>query len=263
MPLTVTLPLVQQATLSPGTPTTRLMRSFSLLDGSRPTKTKTSLTPLTIGFWLSLSAPAGSQPPGSRNTTTSPRFTSPKWEANLFTRTRSPVRRVFSIESDGMKKACTRKVLISSASASATNTRIGSSRIRLVDWPTRRPPSDPSPSPSSPPRRVRRPGGGGRSLPPPAASVTSTPSVSGVSSPGPAAAWEPNGSSPSDGPVGPPGLPGSTGSLTGVPLCSQLLEALGDGQPPRPAQRPDDRHSASHDLVEGNSTAAGVAEVGT
>ncbi len=133
MPLTVTLPLVQQATRSPGTPMTRLIRSFSLLEGNSPTKTKTSLSPLITGLLLSCSMPAGSQPPGSRNTTTSPRLTSPKCDANLLTSTRSPCRRVFSIESEGMKNACTRNVLINSARASATNTRIGNSRNRLED----------------------------------------------------------------------------------------------------------------------------------
>src|SRR5580692_10576960 len=44
-PLTVTFPLVQQATLSPPTPMTRLIRSFSLSEGNRPTNTKTSLRP--------------------------------------------------------------------------------------------------------------------------------------------------------------------------------------------------------------------------
>ena len=44
------------------------------------------------------------------------------------TRTRSPTWRVSSIEPEGMKKACIRKVLISSAKPSAMTSRIGSSR---------------------------------------------------------------------------------------------------------------------------------------
>jgi hypothetical protein len=72
---------------------------------------------------------------------------------------------VFSIESDGMKNACTRKVLISSARASATNTRIGSSRIRLEDCPTLRALPSASTVASSSPPRERREGGGGSGSP--------------------------------------------------------------------------------------------------
>src|SRR5581483_8081996 len=72
-PLTVIRPWEsQQATVSPGTPITRLMRSRS--DGSRPTKVKTFLTVVSTGpSFCGDSAVLSSQWPGSLKTMTSPR----------------------------------------------------------------------------------------------------------------------------------------------------------------------------------------------
>ena len=74
---TVTLPLLQQATRSPGTPMTRLMKSFS---PGAPTPTapatprRTRCTPL-LGGAISVSGVKESSP---LNTTTSPRWMSRK-----------------------------------------------------------------------------------------------------------------------------------------------------------------------------------------
>ena len=69
-----------------------------------------------------------SQLSGSWKTTTSPRSGfEPNQGVSLSTRTRSPCWRVFCIESDGIENACTRNVLISSASTSAIPIRMGSS----------------------------------------------------------------------------------------------------------------------------------------
>ena len=73
--------------------------------------------PSSLSVGVICSAP--SQPPGSLNTTTSPRCRSKIPGVSLLTSTRSPTSRVFSIEGDGMKNACTRKVLMSSESSSA------------------------------------------------------------------------------------------------------------------------------------------------
>ncbi len=137
----------QHLTLSPPTPTTRLMRSFSSSDGSRPMKARPSLTCLTTtgSSFLVVCSPA-SQPPGSRKTTTSPRCGSePNQGVSLSTRTRSPIRMVCSMEPDGITKACTRKVLSTSAIRTATPTRSGISltapRLRrrfTLRWSLRR-----------------------------------------------------------------------------------------------------------------------------
>ncbi len=67
------------------------------------------------------------------------------WYTILLTSTRSLISSVFSIDPDGIQKAWIAKVLITTASSSATATRIGSSRqndrcLRLRRWPRRGPP---------------------------------------------------------------------------------------------------------------------------
>ncbi len=104
------------------------MRSFSLSDGIRPTKLSTLWTPRTKELLLSLVGSSANQPPGSWNTTTSPRSGSaPNHGVSLSTRTRSPTWSVFCIDSDGMENAWTKNVLITSASTRAMPMRIGSS----------------------------------------------------------------------------------------------------------------------------------------
>src|SRR4051794_1286781 len=76
---------------------------------------------------------SGVQVEGPLKTTMSPGSGSPNQYGTLLTRTRSPVQpvqpcRVCSIDPEGMKKACTRKVLTSRASTKAINSRTGSSR---------------------------------------------------------------------------------------------------------------------------------------
>ena len=69
--------------------------------------------------------PAGttsSQPPGSWKTTTSPRWRSTGPGVSLETTTRSPTRRVSSIEPEGMKNAWSSQVLTTNDSASAIPT---------------------------------------------------------------------------------------------------------------------------------------------
>lgn len=146
--MTVTRPWASQhLTWSPPTPITRLIRSFSLSEGSRPMKVRPSLTCLTtIGSCLGAVCSSASQPPGSWNTTTSPRWgLEPNHGVNLSTRTRSPIRIVCSIEPDGITNAWTRKVLRTSAIRTATPTRRGISRtaerLRLrftLRWSLRR-----------------------------------------------------------------------------------------------------------------------------
>ena len=134
MPLTVTRPWESQHfTVSPPTATTRLIRSCSFDEGSSPMKTKNSLICLiTIGSLVVEVVSPSSQWPGSLKTTTSPRCGfEPNHGVSLSTRTRSPILMVCSIEPDGMTKACSRKVLSTSAISSATMMRIGTSLAAL------------------------------------------------------------------------------------------------------------------------------------
>lgn len=133
VPLTVTRPCASQhLTVSPPTPTTRLMRSFSLSEGSRPMKVRPCLNCLTtMGSSAFLVSSAVSQPPGSWKTTTSPRWgLEPNHGVNLSTRTRSPIWIVLSMEPDGITNAWTRKVFRTRAMSTATPTRRG---ISLTD----------------------------------------------------------------------------------------------------------------------------------
>ncbi|EGJ74459.1 putative signal peptidase I [Streptomyces sp. Tu6071] len=130
-PLTVTRPRAsQQATVSPPTPTTRLIRSFSSADGSRPMNASPFFSCRTGPdevSWPCSSAP--SHPPGSRKTTTSPRCTSaPNHGVSLSTTTRSPMRSVSSIDPEGITNACTKKVFRTRAMSSAAPRRSGISR---------------------------------------------------------------------------------------------------------------------------------------
>lgn len=148
VPLTVTRPsLSQQATVSPPTPTTRLIRSCSFEDGSSPIQVRNCLACLmTTGSSLGGFRSSSSQPPGSLNTTTSPRDGfEPNHGVSLSTSTRSPILIVCSIEPDGITNAWTRKVLSTRAITSATPIRIGISfmaerrRLRLIRrWTLRR-----------------------------------------------------------------------------------------------------------------------------
>lgn len=128
VPLTVTRPCVSQhLTVSPPTATTRLMRSLSLSDGSRPIQVSPSLICLmTTGSWCGAVFSPASQSPGSLNTTTSPRCgLEPNHGVSLSTATRSPTWIVFSIEPDGITNACTRNVFRTRAMRTATPTRSG------------------------------------------------------------------------------------------------------------------------------------------
>src|SRR3954453_14191874 len=76
---------------------------------------------------------SGVQVEGPLKTTMSPGSGSPNQYGNLLTSTRSPVQpgqpcSVCSIDPEGMKKACTRKVFTSNASTKAISSRTGSSR---------------------------------------------------------------------------------------------------------------------------------------
>jgi hypothetical protein len=130
MPLTVTRPWVSQHfTVSPPTATTRLIRSPSFEDGNSPMKVKNPFTCFTTNGSLPVcfSSPCN-QPPGSLKTTTSPRCGfAPNQGVSLSTSTRSPIWMVCSIEPDGMTKACSRKVLSTSAISSATTMSTGTS----------------------------------------------------------------------------------------------------------------------------------------
>lgn len=122
--------LSQHFTVSPPTPMTRLIRSCSSSDGSSPMKVSASFTCLTTtGESFSPTFSCFSQWPGSLKTTTSPRCgLDPNQGVSLSTSTRSPTRMVCSIDPDGITKACTRKVLSTSAISSATMIRSGISR---------------------------------------------------------------------------------------------------------------------------------------
>ncbi len=147
-----------QLTVSPPTPMTRLIRSFSSAEGIRPMKLRDFWRPRTTGLLLG-GGFSGSQPPGSWKTTTSPRVgVDPNHGVSLSTSTRSPCWRVFCIESDGMENAWTRNVLISSASTRAMPISIGSSfqkerglRSAACPEPPEEPPPPSPPGPPGPP----------------------------------------------------------------------------------------------------------------
>lgn len=154
-PLTVMRPAVSQHfTSSPPTPTTRLIRSCSSLDGSRPTKVNTSLMPRTKKLPEAGVAVPSSQPPGSWKTTIWPRCgCAPNHGENLFTSTRSPGMIVFCIDCEGMKNAWTMKVLMPRASSNAMASRMGISRHSRIGLSRRRRPlATPGPPVASPPR---------------------------------------------------------------------------------------------------------------
>src|SRR5690606_16763421 len=91
--------------------------------GSRPTNVK------MVVSRLGSSGVAGgvSQPPGSVNTTRSPRRSSKGPGRHLDTKMRSPVSRVSSIDGEGIQKDCTKKVLmISDSTKAATITIVAS-----------------------------------------------------------------------------------------------------------------------------------------
>ena len=121
----------QQTTWSPGRPMTRLMRWSSDSAGSRPTNTSPSWiapeTPLR-----STGGATSSQPPGSWKTTTSPCLRSTGPGVSFETMTRSPTRRVSSIDPEGMKKACSSQVLTTNDSTSAMTTTTTTSRTAAV-----------------------------------------------------------------------------------------------------------------------------------
>src|SRR5215210_1443630 len=150
---------------------TRLMKSSSLGGATptvRPSHSRTPVNQLD-GSWTWIS---GDQVSGPLKTTMSPGSGSPNQYGTLLTRTRSPVQpvhpcRVCSIDPEGMKNACTRKVLTSSASRKAITSRTGSSRSsepffafwslrrnRREKWLAGMPPPEPAPgsrgSPASP-----------------------------------------------------------------------------------------------------------------
>jgi len=102
---------------------------------------KTLLTSRTIGLSEAGVAVPSSQPPGSWKTTIWPRCGwAPNQGENLFTSTRSPGMIVFCIDCDGMKNACTMKVLIPRASSRAMPSRMGISRHNLIGLSRRRRP---------------------------------------------------------------------------------------------------------------------------
>ncbi len=95
---------LQQETLSPGRPITRLMRWSSLSPVPRPICVSTqsmALAGWVSGVTLGTSDPA-SHPPGSLNTTTSPRLSATAPGTSSLTITRSLICSVFSIDADGM-----------------------------------------------------------------------------------------------------------------------------------------------------------------
>ena len=122
----------QQTTWSPGMPMTRLMRWSSDSAGSRPTNTSPSWiapeTPLR-----STGGATSSQPPGSWKTTTSPCSRSTGPGVSFETMTRSPTRRVSSIDPEGMKKACSSQVFTTKESTRAMTTTTTTSRTAAVN----------------------------------------------------------------------------------------------------------------------------------
>src|SRR3954452_4991118 len=113
---------------------TRLTKSSSL-GGATPTaRPSQSRAPVNqLSGWDTDTS--GVQVSGPLKTTMSPGSGSPNQYGTLFTRTRSPVQpvqpcSVCSIDPEGMKKACTKKVLTTRASTNATSSSTGSSRSR-------------------------------------------------------------------------------------------------------------------------------------
>src|SRR3712207_3291434 len=111
---------------------TRLTKSSSL-GGATPTARPSHSSAPVNQFDGSSTVTSGVQVSGPLNTTISPGSGSPNQYGTLFTRTRSPVQpvqpcRVCSIDPEGMKKACTKKVLTIRASTKAISRRTGSSR---------------------------------------------------------------------------------------------------------------------------------------
>ena len=130
MPLTLNCPdAVQQTTVSPGSPMTRLMRWFSLSDALSPTKASAPssipVNPVAAG------GGASNHPPGSRKTTTSPCSIGIRAGTSSLTRMRSWTRRVPSIDSDGMKNARTRNAFTSAETRIATITITRRSRTNF------------------------------------------------------------------------------------------------------------------------------------
>src|SRR5690606_31757308 len=91
----------QHTTWSPWTRTRRLMRCSPVSCGSRPTNVSAARTASDTGL-SSCGAGGGSQPPGSLNTTTSPRCTSNAPGTSRDTMTRSPSTSVSSMDALGM-----------------------------------------------------------------------------------------------------------------------------------------------------------------
>src|SRR3954470_24535403 len=113
---------------------TRLTKSSSLggaMPMARPSHSRAPLNQLAGAETLT----SGLQVSGPLKTTMSPGLGSPNQYGTLLTSTRSPVQPVHpcsvcSIDPEGMKKACTKKVLTTSASTKAIRSRTGSSRRR-------------------------------------------------------------------------------------------------------------------------------------
>src|SRR3954452_16379188 len=111
---------------------TRLTKSSSL-GGATPTVRPSQSRAPVNQLLGSATETSGVQVSGPLKTTTSPGRASPNQYGTLLTRTRSPVHpgqpcRVCSMEPDGMKKACTKKVLTTNARTKATRSSTGSSR---------------------------------------------------------------------------------------------------------------------------------------
>ena len=95
----------------------------------------------------------GTHDPSPLNTTTSPRSMPRMWYTSRLTRIRSPTRRVFSIDADGMLKTWNRNTLMTTVSTSAATTMMASSRQNGRLRPPARPPAfapPPVAAPSSP-----------------------------------------------------------------------------------------------------------------
>src|SRR5689334_10662854 len=96
---------------------------------ARPSQSRAPANQLLGGATLT----SGAQVSGPLKTTMSPGSGAPNQYGTLLTSTRSPVQpgqpcSVVSIDPEGMKKACTKNVLTSSASTSAMTSSTGSSR---------------------------------------------------------------------------------------------------------------------------------------
>src|SRR3954454_3425727 len=133
LPSTSTRPCTSQhSTVCPAVAITRLTKSSSL-GGATPTVRPSQSRAPVNQLLGSATETSGVQVSGPLKTTTSPGRGSPNQYGTLLTRTRSPVHpgqpcRVCSMEPDGMKKACTKKVLTTNARTKATRSSTGSSR---------------------------------------------------------------------------------------------------------------------------------------